>query len=148
MPISETSSMHMYSCSNVLSAFDRGSQGLVIQFRVQVNVRLISGGYHPVRLGDLYNERYNVIRKLGWGYFSTVWLCWDIVCVSITSQSISSENAILYRSYSCTRVCWILIWKLWFHLRWICNISNWGNWDGLVQWTLQMYAWWCRSLLS
>ena len=21
--------------------------------------------------------RYHVIRKLGWGHFSTVWLCWD-----------------------------------------------------------------------
>ena len=33
------------------------------------------GGYHPVRIGDLYNQRYHVLRKLGWGHFSTVWLC-------------------------------------------------------------------------
>lgn len=36
------------------------------------------GGYYPVQIGDLFNERYNVIRKLGWGHFSTVWLCWDL----------------------------------------------------------------------
>ncbi|XP_032895789.1 SRSF protein kinase 2 isoform X1 [Amblyraja radiata] len=36
------------------------------------------GGYHAVKIGDLFNARYHVIRKLGWGHFSTVWLCWDI----------------------------------------------------------------------
>ncbi|CAI5444333.1 unnamed protein product [Caenorhabditis angaria] len=35
------------------------------------------GGYHPVNIGDVFNNRYHVIRKLGWGHFSTVWLCWD-----------------------------------------------------------------------
>lgn len=36
------------------------------------------GGYHPVNIGDLFQGRYHVIRKLGWGHFSTVWLCWDL----------------------------------------------------------------------
>uniref|UniRef100_A0A665WUT0 non-specific serine/threonine protein kinase n=1 Tax=Echeneis naucrates TaxID=173247 RepID=A0A665WUT0_ECHNA len=36
------------------------------------------GGYHHVKIGDLFNGRYHVIRKLGWGHFSTVWLAWDI----------------------------------------------------------------------
>ncbi|XP_071624803.1 SRSF protein kinase 1 isoform X3 [Heliangelus exortis] len=36
------------------------------------------GGYHLVKIGDLFNARYHVIRKLGWGHFSTVWLAWDI----------------------------------------------------------------------
>uniref|UniRef100_A0A3B4AJV4 non-specific serine/threonine protein kinase n=1 Tax=Periophthalmus magnuspinnatus TaxID=409849 RepID=A0A3B4AJV4_9GOBI len=35
-------------------------------------------GYHHVKVGDLYNGKYHVIRKLGWGHFSTVWLAWDI----------------------------------------------------------------------
>uniref|UniRef100_A0A914UL46 non-specific serine/threonine protein kinase n=1 Tax=Plectus sambesii TaxID=2011161 RepID=A0A914UL46_9BILA len=35
------------------------------------------GGYHPVNIGDVFNGRYHVIRKIGWGHFSTVWLCWD-----------------------------------------------------------------------
>jgi serine/threonine-protein kinase SRPK3 len=36
------------------------------------------GGFHPVRLGDTFDEgRYAVIRKLGFGVYSTVWLCTD-----------------------------------------------------------------------
>lgn len=35
------------------------------------------GGYHPVNIGEVYNNRYRVVHKLGWGYFSTVWLVWD-----------------------------------------------------------------------
>ena len=39
----------------------------------------VKGGYHPVRIGDLFHNRYHVVRKLGWGHFSTVWLCWDLL---------------------------------------------------------------------
>ncbi|KAJ6482531.1 kinase-like domain-containing protein [Mycena sanguinolenta] len=36
------------------------------------------GGYHPVSIGDSFsNNRYVVVRKLGWGHFSTVWLARD-----------------------------------------------------------------------
>ena len=35
------------------------------------------GGYHPVVVGEVYHERYRIVKKLGWGYFSTVWLVWD-----------------------------------------------------------------------
>lgn len=38
----------------------------------------VAGGYYPVKIGDLFNGRYHVVRKLGWGHFSTVWLCWDL----------------------------------------------------------------------
>ncbi|XP_078500272.1 SRSF protein kinase 3-like isoform X2 [Lissotriton helveticus] len=38
------------------------------------------GGYHLVKFGDLLNEHYHVIRKVGWGEYSTVWLCWDFKC--------------------------------------------------------------------
>ena len=33
------------------------------------------GGYHPVHIGDIYKGQYLVVKKLGWGHFSTVWLC-------------------------------------------------------------------------
>ncbi|KAF5369300.1 hypothetical protein D9758_002673 [Tetrapyrgos nigripes] len=38
----------------------------------------VKGGYHPVKIGDTFSdERYVVVRKLGWGHFSTVWLAKD-----------------------------------------------------------------------
>ncbi|XP_063900939.1 SRSF protein kinase 1-like isoform X2 [Zophobas morio] len=36
------------------------------------------GGYHEVKVGEFYNDRYIVLHKLGWGYFSTVWLSMDL----------------------------------------------------------------------
>jgi len=35
------------------------------------------GGFHPVHLGDVYDGRYQVAHKLGFGGFSTVWLARD-----------------------------------------------------------------------
>ncbi|KAL5340599.1 kinase-like protein [Aspergillus crustosus] len=35
------------------------------------------GGYHPLALGDLLASRYRVVHKLGYGAFSTIWLCAD-----------------------------------------------------------------------
>ncbi|KAK3657484.1 serine/threonine protein kinase, CMGC [Elasticomyces elasticus] len=36
------------------------------------------GGYHPVQVGEQYKEgKYTIVRKLGWGHFSTVWLSKD-----------------------------------------------------------------------
>ncbi|XP_054640055.1 SRSF protein kinase 2-like isoform X2 [Dunckerocampus dactyliophorus] len=39
----------------------------------------VAGGYYPVEVGEIFEDRYQVVRKLGWGHFSTVWLCWDMV---------------------------------------------------------------------
>lgn len=36
------------------------------------------GGYHPVVLGDVFNGQYKVLRKLGEGSYSTVWLARDL----------------------------------------------------------------------
>ncbi|KAI5304247.1 hypothetical protein KEM55_000162, partial [Ascosphaera atra] len=35
------------------------------------------GGFHPVRPGDTFCQRYTIVRKLGFGRFSTVWLASD-----------------------------------------------------------------------
>jgi serine/threonine-protein kinase SRPK3 len=38
------------------------------------------GGYHPVQVGEEFKGgAYTVLKKLGWGHFSTVWL---VACVS------------------------------------------------------------------
>lgn len=52
------------------------------------------GGYHPVQQGEVFNKRYKVLSKLGWGYFSTVWLCIDLRCFSM-----------LYVGLNITHVC-------------------------------------------
>ncbi|KAI3319512.1 kinase-like protein [Xylariaceae sp. AK1471] len=40
--------------------------------------RYCQGGYHPVRIGDVFaNGRYKVLCKLGYGVYSTVWLAFD-----------------------------------------------------------------------
>ena len=36
------------------------------------------GGHHPVHFGDLLNDRYRVLNKLGSGNHSNVWLCRDL----------------------------------------------------------------------
>ena len=35
------------------------------------------GGFHPVYIGDVFNDRYEVLNKLGYGAYSTVWLVRD-----------------------------------------------------------------------
>ena len=35
------------------------------------------GGYHPVHLHDVFHQRYEVIGKLAYGQYSTVWLAKD-----------------------------------------------------------------------
>lgn len=37
----------------------------------------LSGYYYPVFIGDVLNQRYQVVHKLGRGGFSTVWLAYD-----------------------------------------------------------------------
>ncbi|KIL70979.1 hypothetical protein M378DRAFT_183521 [Amanita muscaria Koide BX008] len=37
-----------------------------------------AGGYLPIKVNDTFrNNRYRIVRKLGWGHFSTVWLVKD-----------------------------------------------------------------------
>ncbi|KAI0010245.1 kinase-like protein [Xylariaceae sp. FL0662B] len=35
------------------------------------------GGHHPIHLGDILHDRFEVIHKLGQGGFAIVWLCFD-----------------------------------------------------------------------
>ena len=67
------------------------------------------GGYHPVVLGDVLNERYRIIRKLGYGAFSTTWLAVDqssncFVAVKVPVARLDPDtvdrNLAVYRSLS------------------------------------------------
>ncbi|PNF36153.1 SRSF protein kinase 3, partial [Cryptotermes secundus] len=51
------------------------------------------GGYHPVKIGDLFHNRYHVVRKLGWGHFSTVWLCWDLMAKRFVALKVVKSAA-------------------------------------------------------
>lgn len=34
--------------------------------------------YYPVRIGDVFRYKYQIVAKLGFGMYSTVWLCRDL----------------------------------------------------------------------
>lgn len=42
----------------------------------------VPGRYFRVRIGDTLGKRYQVVGKLGWGQFSTVWFAKNIEYVT------------------------------------------------------------------
>lgn len=62
--------------------------------------------YYPVKIGDVFNDRYRVIAKLGYGAHSTVWLGWDqrlanrVWVVRNTTHSLCRE-----KQYTSLKVC-------------------------------------------
>ena len=54
-------------------------------------------GYFPAKLGGtLHDNRYHLMRKLGWGSYSSVWLCKDTLCVHSSSQIKTSLDILLF----------------------------------------------------
>jgi hypothetical protein len=35
-------------------------------------------GYHPAHVGEVIDSKYVILKKLGWGHFSTVWLAFKL----------------------------------------------------------------------
>ena len=35
-------------------------------------------GYHPAHVGEIVDSKYVLLKKLGWGHFSTVWLAFKL----------------------------------------------------------------------
>lgn len=35
-------------------------------------------GYHACHVGEIIDSKYLILKKLGWGHFSTVWLAFKL----------------------------------------------------------------------
>jgi len=35
-------------------------------------------GFHPTHIGEIIDSKYIILKKLGWGHFSTVWLAYKL----------------------------------------------------------------------
>ncbi|KAI9142780.1 kinase-like domain-containing protein [Paraphysoderma sedebokerense] len=73
---------------------DEYSDGTVYSDEEEDHKDYCKGGYHPVNIGDKFNNgKYTVVRKLGWGHFSTVWLCKDNVNLRYVALKIVKSAA-------------------------------------------------------
>jgi len=48
--------------------------------------------FYPVRIGQLFQSRYQALSKLGYGSSATVWLCRDLVYVVILCCNLNLFN--------------------------------------------------------
>ncbi len=44
----------------------------------QITPQYCAQRFYPVRLGEVINDKYHIVSKLGFGTSSTVWLAWDV----------------------------------------------------------------------
>ncbi len=59
------------------------------------------GGYHPVTIGESFKHNsYQVVRKLGWGHFSTVWLATQTKPVPDSSRYVAIKVVRSARHYT------------------------------------------------
>jgi serine/threonine-protein kinase SRPK3 len=76
-----------------------------------------AGGYHPVSIGHIIKEgRYEILHKLGYGAFATVWLARDLsheiqkstlgslVCLKISIATPAEQNVETYGEVQIPRV--------------------------------------------
>jgi serine/threonine-protein kinase SRPK3 len=49
--------------------------------------------FYPVRIGEIFRSKYQVLGKLGYGSVSSAWLCRDLVYVTFISYtSVMNSN--------------------------------------------------------
>lgn len=51
--------------------------------------------YYPARIGEIFNNRYQIVGKLGYGVTSTVWLCRDLQCVHLFISLLQSRISLI-----------------------------------------------------
>lgn len=52
------------------------------------------GGFHPVAIGDKLHNRYQIVDKLGYGGYSTIWLARDMQRQQYVSIKIGTSRSI------------------------------------------------------
>lgn len=50
------------------------------------------GGFHPVNIGDCYQERYRIVHKLGHGSYATTWLARDLRLMRYVALKIGAAD--------------------------------------------------------
>ncbi|CDW77938.1 serine threonine protein kinase [Stylonychia lemnae] len=66
-------------------------------------------GYHPMHEGEILDSRYIVLKKLGWGHFSTVWLAFNLSDKKLYAlKIIRSHKKYLSSAYDEEAICKII----------------------------------------
>lgn len=91
--------------SRAMSSAGTGGESWDIEYNWISGVEALEGyqpgGYHPITIGNILHNRYQVVDKLGFGGYSTIWLARDIrvnqyVAVKVgTAQSRLRETEVL-----------------------------------------------------
>jgi hypothetical protein len=50
------------------------------------------GGYHPIQIGDRFQNRYQIVHKLGHGSYSTIWLAQDVQTVKYVAIKVGTAD--------------------------------------------------------
>lgn len=76
--LSQSTQPHLVSKMSATTSHNSGDEIYEWQENAEDLERYLTGGYHPVKLGDKFcGSRYTVVHKLGKGSYSTVWLARD-----------------------------------------------------------------------
>ena len=78
-PLDTSTEIHLPSPAVVNASTDEEAQASSSSSEDEGEEGYRIGGYHRVTIGEMYASRYVVRKKLGWGHFSTVWLCYDCI---------------------------------------------------------------------
>jgi hypothetical protein len=55
-------------------------------------------GYHPAHIGEILDSKYIILKKLGWGHFSTVWLAFKLSDKQLYALKIQKSAEKYYES--------------------------------------------------
>lgn len=61
--------------------------------------------YYPVRVGEILNDKYRIISKLGYGAYSTVWLAKNQEYVHPVPWEPQTDHSASSQFYFCLKIC-------------------------------------------